>query len=397
MPHLKNQHYVPKFYLRNFSRDPQRRSVSLLNLASQKYVPVASVRDQCAEDYFYDRTGRGEAAFGGIEGAMAAKFRELLKAPSFSLRPLDKFLYCFFIGLQDARTARAEKEFFELTAGVESYKTEFAKRVGVTPKPEKLPTRQEALLRIAVVARAFLMLLDLTFVVVRNESGHEFITSDHPVVRRNNFILPNGRPALRGFANSGLIIFLPINPETMLLAFDPNIYSASSSGGVVVTSDAKFVRSANLAVAADAMVNVFASPSVKADELRSLYTDIHGVRETPKWTFVEMRQSKSKGLYVRADDPRVDAEAKGSLLSFTENAQRTELRPPFLRRKHATAYYFDDGTAACPLRDRAWFGIAEDFVEQFRARGASLVDIFEYAPKHPAFGQVRRWKHQLFA
>jgi Protein of unknown function (DUF4238) len=47
----KNQHFVPQFYLRNFSTDEEKQSIGLFNFARSTAVGNASIRNQCSRDY----------------------------------------------------------------------------------------------------------------------------------------------------------------------------------------------------------------------------------------------------------------------------------------------------------------------------------------------------------
>jgi len=55
----KNQHFVPRHYLKRFSFD-QGSQIHLFNLNSKKYVPEAPLRSQCSSSYFYGEDGRGK-------------------------------------------------------------------------------------------------------------------------------------------------------------------------------------------------------------------------------------------------------------------------------------------------------------------------------------------------
>lgn len=52
MPKHAEQHFVPQFYLRNFSEDKKR--LHLANIARAKAILNASLRKQCARTKFYD-------------------------------------------------------------------------------------------------------------------------------------------------------------------------------------------------------------------------------------------------------------------------------------------------------------------------------------------------------
>ena len=69
MPENKKHHYVPKFYLRRFSRD--KKTICLYNLPKQLHVVNASLRNQCYQDYFYGKEKTTESALAGMEGEIA--------------------------------------------------------------------------------------------------------------------------------------------------------------------------------------------------------------------------------------------------------------------------------------------------------------------------------------
>jgi hypothetical protein len=58
----KLQHYVPKCHLRPFGHGDELRSINLLNLNSSQFIRGASLKGQCASDYFYGEDGVVERA-----------------------------------------------------------------------------------------------------------------------------------------------------------------------------------------------------------------------------------------------------------------------------------------------------------------------------------------------
>jgi hypothetical protein len=69
-PKKRRHHYVPQFVLRNFSRDGG--SVVTLVLETGDLHSNASVRGQCAKNYFYGRAPHIEDAFAESEEKVAA-------------------------------------------------------------------------------------------------------------------------------------------------------------------------------------------------------------------------------------------------------------------------------------------------------------------------------------
>jgi hypothetical protein len=51
MADKKRQHYLPKFYLRNFST--RQKAIVTYDITNSSYIPNASIRNMCKKDYFY--------------------------------------------------------------------------------------------------------------------------------------------------------------------------------------------------------------------------------------------------------------------------------------------------------------------------------------------------------
>jgi hypothetical protein len=50
----KKNHYVPQFYLRNFSLD--KKSIGMYHLPSRKHIQTASIANVVCRDYLYGKT-----------------------------------------------------------------------------------------------------------------------------------------------------------------------------------------------------------------------------------------------------------------------------------------------------------------------------------------------------
>lgn len=98
----KRQHYVPRFLLRNFSLDDQRRMICVRT--PERTILDASLRDQCYSDNFYGADGTVEAALAKLEASIAP----ILSAPSAQklaeLSDADVESLIWFVGFQAART-----------------------------------------------------------------------------------------------------------------------------------------------------------------------------------------------------------------------------------------------------------------------------------------------------
>jgi Protein of unknown function (DUF4238) len=72
---------------------------------------------------------------------------------------------------------------------------------------------------------------DLKFIVLRNRTAVDFITSDNPAVITNRFSFERGDKRSFGIINSGIILTLPLTPRLLAFYFDIGIYSVSIPRG----------------------------------------------------------------------------------------------------------------------------------------------------------------------
>lgn len=64
----KNQHFVPKCYLRPFTVEGAGAAINLYNIDRHKFICMAPVKNQCSGDYFYGKDERLEAVIQHLEG-----------------------------------------------------------------------------------------------------------------------------------------------------------------------------------------------------------------------------------------------------------------------------------------------------------------------------------------
>lgn len=64
----KNQHFVPRCYLRPFTINCNNKAINLFNIDKQKFIKNAPVKHQCSRDYFYGEDLIIEKALQPIEG-----------------------------------------------------------------------------------------------------------------------------------------------------------------------------------------------------------------------------------------------------------------------------------------------------------------------------------------
>jgi len=76
---VKNQHYIPRFLMRNFSEDENKEYITTYLLNEKRIVPNASIKNQASKDYIYGKDQTIENIFQNIEDATAITFSKIIK------------------------------------------------------------------------------------------------------------------------------------------------------------------------------------------------------------------------------------------------------------------------------------------------------------------------------
>jgi hypothetical protein len=226
VPEKKKQHFVPQFYMRNFSPDADRKRISLYLVDAQRHVAQAAIRDQACENYFYGKDGVVEEVLSRLEGQTSPL---IAKAIADKVLPdrmgEDHLTLLTFVLFQGARTPVMAAAMNE---GAEKLARMFAKEFpDLKDRAEGMRLRFKespvTALQISLEIRRFA--LDLQWKILENKTPRVFITSDNPAVTYNQFLeRRNPRARNTGLVSKGLQIFLPLSPHHMLMLYDSNVY-----------------------------------------------------------------------------------------------------------------------------------------------------------------------------
>ncbi len=228
MVEKKRQHYVPQFYLKNFSET--KSSISTFNLEKKILIKNASIRDMCKKEKFYGDDNKVENFLNDeIEQKSADIIKRIIETNEFPTSQDDLIKLLMFILVSEARNLKSG----DSTSKLYDF---FAKKM-LEGDPEfnkldidldtleiKLNTPTNYLIYQAL--RSVPLILDLEGVIILNDtSDRMFITSDNPMVRYNSFYMSkNYQNRGYGLVTRGLQLFMPISPKVCLLLYDELAY-----------------------------------------------------------------------------------------------------------------------------------------------------------------------------
>jgi Protein of unknown function (DUF4238) len=195
MPDLKNHHFVPRCLLRPFSYSAEGRAINLFNIRSDRSIPRAPVKGQCARNYLYGKSKKIERSLADIEGSFNSLRARVIAGSNDAsdLRGLR-----FFSHLQLRRTEMAVKRIREsyemMTENVLGDKN----AVGI---PDDHALIMESL-HFCLSTQGYLD--DLKIRVVENRTNIDFVISDDPAILMNRYAAQKLGGVGFGVVSSGL-------------------------------------------------------------------------------------------------------------------------------------------------------------------------------------------------
>lgn len=325
MPDNKSHHYVPRFYLRNFSRSG--KCVDLFNIDSERLIKNAPIKGQCCRDYFYGKNLEHEKSLSSAEGEVATLFKiinEQVRLPhKFTAGHL---LLCFHIATQAGRTQYAADVVNEMTDGI--WKEVMKHDPTVTQDmlaQVKFGYDDPALVSIGHAALGFPLLMDLECRVLLAPRGTEFITSDNPVVKYNQFMLWRTEGSNTGLASKGLQIFFPIWPFLSLVMYDRDVYHfGKAKSALVHMASAIDVHELNMLQVIAASKNVYT------------FTPSANIFKVAQYAAEHRRKKKA---VVKAFPQPNEGDRKSELIASSQEDIRTNAMLGFMRvHKHAKTW-----------------------------------------------------------
>ncbi|ETA72672.1 MULTISPECIES: DUF4238 domain-containing protein [Mesorhizobium] len=229
----ENQHYVPKFVLRQFLSDKKREQVSVFDKHTEKTF-VTSIKNMMAERRFNDFTFDDEwiASFEPIacaaEDQVLPSYRKVLKDRRLDNSPEQKAALAMMLAFQLLRTKATRDQWQAIEeALVKKVEESGGKMQDVRgwedwqPMTEDRLKREHLLSIQGSIGDYAQIIAAKDFVLAEPAPGRSFYLGDNPVCLAN--ALDFGPRGNLGLAVQGIEIYMPLASDLMLCAFCPSI------------------------------------------------------------------------------------------------------------------------------------------------------------------------------
>lgn len=223
--HVKNQHYVPQFLLKNFSSDKEKKFIWAYDRDERFQNPIKkrAIRKVASEEFFYDQIknnafGSYEYMLQKIEDETAPIIARIIDRKTIKdISEQDRNTLSLFTLIQFFRTKKQLKE-------THNWKNAFTDKLREwNIKIEKINSKQIwfSELNKAVIYRE----LFTKKVWHLCESNDSFYISDNPVTIQNDTIKSKFRGTL-GFDSPGVEFYLPLSSSFTLCLFCEKMFEA---------------------------------------------------------------------------------------------------------------------------------------------------------------------------
>ncbi|HCS62661.1 MAG TPA: hypothetical protein DIW64_00445 [Cellvibrio sp.] len=267
----KNQHFVPRVYLRRFTSRNDAQ-INLFNLDRRKLIRNAPVKKQCSGDYFYGQDPALEAAIQGLESGYGKAMR-VLDAGIINFGAGHKTVFKLFWLFQHLRTEAAARRSMEMMEGLGDL---------AGADPQEFTANIKAAVRAGCVTFTDTMhqIDDLKFCLLKNKTPIPFITSDNPAVLTNKWRLDRNRsPGLSfGLGSAGMIALLPLRPDLLFVGYDGDVYHLPKRNGIAEIKNASDVTALNRHQFLQCHANIYTNDSISEENLIDVYAQIEPIR-----------------------------------------------------------------------------------------------------------------------
>lgn len=261
----KNQHYVPQFYLKQFSND--NRSVGTWAANINKIIPHASISNMASKANLYGKDQIIERSLAAEERKWSIILHRINEAKSIDSFE-DFFDLLDFIMISNSRTLKMAEQV--------NYMNEFFAKLMLNGRileeelkqmnfEEEIPN----LIPMQVAIENTPILYDLDWVLLENRTPASFITTDNPVCLYNPLYIARKYDRNYGMGAGGLVILISLSGEKCLCLYDPMVYQCGESNVVSIKSSSAATEINKLLIR-NAYQNIFFNNNQKESYIKSL-------------------------------------------------------------------------------------------------------------------------------
>ncbi|MCE9549635.1 MAG: DUF4238 domain-containing protein [Betaproteobacteria bacterium] len=350
----KNQHFVPRCYLRPFTTDEDRKIINLFNIDRAKVILDAPIKSQCSRDYFYGTDDRLENAIQFVEKSYASALPDLLSYRK-PLTPKSRVVIPRFWFLQHIRTEAASQRTVAMSEEADEL-------IEHPTESFKLGIKEAVQIALRSYAENLDALDDLKIVLAYNKTDIPFITSDDPSVLTNRWLINSMATIGPGYGPraAGVLCILPLSPRVCCICYDGHIYSIPNVGNWVDVRYPADVDAINDLQYLNCVANIYFSEHADSDRVLGLHTRNEGLKPPARHRIhYAIETESSNGVTKFAVVDKKNAPEHSRALIHMESLRVEPKKWPSILHWRNKGYFYSNDTGLGHVR-QAHQGISKE-------------------------------------
>lgn len=267
----QNQHYVPKFILRNFLSNPKKEQVHVFSKSSRRGF-TTSIKNIMAERRFHEFNidanylASFEESVCRVEDMLLPAYRSVVESRRFDGTPEQKAHLSMLVAFQFLRTRSQRDQFVDMEHQLAEHLEQHGGSIEDIEGYETLTDdalREQHIRFMRDAAGDFAQIIGAKdFLLLEAPKGRRFYLSDNPVTIHNSQP-SDGFYGNMGLACEGIEIYMPLTSDLQLCAWCPSLL------GNMRERNAESNRQLATAMLSPTMVGV-ADPTLLMEQLKQL-------------------------------------------------------------------------------------------------------------------------------
>jgi hypothetical protein len=291
----KNQHFVPRVFLRAFSQNGLGRAINLYNIDARRGIENAPLKSQCSKSYFYGEDLTLERILQHSEGLYAQALARL-RQPGYALNDVDRVILRHFCFLQHCRTDAAARRAAFMPAAMADIAFD-----GSPPASWRMTQRENVVLAMQAFSDTMRIVYDLNVALIENQTGLPFVASDDPSILTNRWYLQDRRAkGMSGAAgNAGALFILPLSPTIACVLYDSDVYALGHDKGWVRVRDVSDVEALNEQQYLNCAANIYFSRWDDLERVSDAFERVRARRPETRHVVTVSELESEEGGYRR--------------------------------------------------------------------------------------------------
>lgn len=319
----KNQHYIPKFYLKNFSYKKNNKQLGIFNLKNDFFYQKSKLKTQGSKNFFYGYDGFIEDRLAEIEGDLSKTIKNIIENHTLPIKNSKEHIdLLVFVGLTDVRNPVAIGKIKDMMSQMKDRVLEIYPELKSNEFINSMSHDEIIKLSISIIPNITKCIFDLEYKLLINESKNPFISSDFPIVKYNRYLEDKGWPHSKcGYGLVGLQLFIPLSAKILLHFYDPGIYKVGDKKQrTLVLKKESCVDQINKLQFINCLETIFFDENASEDYIRKLRA------ESLKYKRANISKSELGYINEKHKENKDDLDVKDNLIIFSETNCEIKLK-----------------------------------------------------------------------